>query len=106
MRYRVMRLMIMFDLPTDTSNERRAYRQFRKRLLNDGFFMMQYSVYVKVCPNKVSAKHTCDSIRANAPEKGLIQSIIVTEKQYQDMEFIVGKPVQDAINSSERTIFL
>lgn len=44
-----MRLLIMFDLPVETSKERREYRQFRKRLINEGFLMIQYSVYVRVC---------------------------------------------------------
>ena len=50
-----MRLLIMFDLPVETSKERREYRQFRKRLINEGFLMIQYSVYVRVCVNKKSA---------------------------------------------------
>lgn len=52
MRYRVMRLMIMFDLPVLTSENRRNYRKFRKALINEGFLMMQYSIYVRVCSNK------------------------------------------------------
>lgn len=51
-----MRLLIMFDLPVETSKERREYRQFRKRLINEGFLMIQYSVYVRVCVNKKSAQ--------------------------------------------------
>lgn len=52
MRYRIMRLMVMFDLPTDTSQQRKQYRQFRKKLLNEGFIMIQYSVYVRVCTTR------------------------------------------------------
>lgn len=52
MRYRVMRLMIMFDLPVLTSENRRNYRKFRKALINEGFLMMQYSIYVRVCSTK------------------------------------------------------
>lgn len=48
MRYRIMRLMIMFDLPMQTSKDRRNYRHFRKALISEGFFMMQFSVYVRV----------------------------------------------------------
>lgn len=101
-----MRLMTMFDLPTDTSEERKNYRHFRKDLLNHGFFMMQYSIYVKVCTSREAAKRTNNYIRSVAPKKGLIQTIMITEKQYQDMEFISGKPVEDVINSSERTVIL
>lgn len=55
MRYRIMRLMIMFDLPVETSEERKEYRKFRKNLINEGFIMIQYSVYVKsLCKQKIS----------------------------------------------------
>ena len=56
MRYRIMRLMVMFDLPTDTSQQRKQYRQFRKKLLNEGFIMIQYSVYVRVCTTRSAAE--------------------------------------------------
>ncbi len=55
MRYRIMRLMVMFDLPVDTSADRRNYRKFRKALLNEGFVMIQYSIYVRVCVDSQSA---------------------------------------------------
>ena len=44
--------MIMFDLPVETSEERKEYRKFRKNLINEGFIMIQYSVYVRVCVQK------------------------------------------------------
>ncbi len=55
MRYQIMRLMIMFDLPVETAKQRKQYRQFRKSLINEGFLMIQYSVYVRVCVTKKSA---------------------------------------------------
>ena len=56
MKYKVMRLICMFDLPTDTAKEKKAYRIFRKKLIQEGFVMMQYSVYVRVCLNRDYAK--------------------------------------------------
>lgn len=106
MRYRIMRLMIMFDLPTDTSEDRRNYRRFRKKLINEGFLMIQYSVYCRVCVTKQSAQFLENKIATIAPEKGLIQSLMLTEKQYNDMHFITGKKKKDVRNSSERTIIL
>ncbi len=50
-----MRLMIMFDLPVETSEDRRIYRKFRKALLNEGFLMIQYSVYARVCVDRNAA---------------------------------------------------
>ena len=52
MSYRFMRILVMFDLPTETSEERRDYRKFRKNLIKNGFIMMQESVYVKLVMNQ------------------------------------------------------
>lgn len=52
MKYRVMRMMCMFDLPMETEKEKRAYRIFRKNIIREGFYMMQYSIYVRTCPNR------------------------------------------------------
>lgn len=106
MRYRIMRLVIMFDLPTDTAEDRRNYRKFRKRLINEGFLMIQYSVYCRVCITKQSATFLENKIAGIAPDKGLIQSFMMTEKQYSDMHYITGKKKEDVRNSSERTIIL
>lgn len=101
-----MRLMIMFDLPVETRQNRRDYRKFRKSLINEGFLMMQYSTYVRVCPSRVSAKFIEKRIANMAPVDGLIQSLIITEAQYQAMNFISGSPSEDIRNSAERTIIL
>ena len=55
MSYRFMRVLVMFDLPTETSIQRRNYRKFRKSLIKNGFIMMQESVYVKLAMNQGSA---------------------------------------------------
>ena len=52
MKYKVMRMICMFDLPVETDKEKRIYRIFRKELIKEGFLMMQYSVYVRTCPNR------------------------------------------------------
>lgn len=101
-----MRLMIMFDLPTETVAERKEYRQFRKRLINLGFLMMQYSVYVRVCVTRQSAIFLENMVRKYLPTEGVVQSLMVTEKQYNDMHFLVGKPIEDVRNSSDRTVIL
>ena len=98
--------MVFFDLPVKTSHDRREAAQFRKFLLNDGYHMIQFSVYGRVCVNKKSADFMEKRIAAIAPPEGLIQSLIMTEKQYNDMHFIAGKPKEDVRNSSERTIIL
>lgn len=101
-----MRLMVMFDLPVKTSAERRAYRKFRKGLIREGFFMMQFSIYIRVCPNRKSAQFLDKRVAQIAPERGTIQTMMVTEAQYQAMNFVVGTPSEDIRNSAERTIVI
>lgn len=96
----------MFDLPVETSKDRRNYRKFRKALLNEGFLMVQFSIYVRVCVDKKGAHLMEKRIATYAPADGLIQSLMVTEKQYNSMNFIVGEPKQDVRNSAERTIII
>lgn len=96
----------MFDLPVETSQQRRDYRQFRKALINEGFIMVQYSVYVRVCVNKKSAMFMEHRVQRFLPSNGLVQSLVLTEKQYNDMHFLVGSPVKDVRNSSDRTVIL
>ncbi|RRK10919.1 CRISPR-associated endonuclease Cas2 [Lactiplantibacillus garii] len=101
-----MRLIVMFDVPMDTSEQRRAYRRFRKALIGEGFLMMQYSNYVRVCVNKKAAQFVEKRITPLAPPGGKVQTMTVTEKQYQAMHYIVGEPSTDITNSSERTIVI
>lgn len=101
-----MRLMVMFDLPVETSIQRKRYRQFRKVLINEGFLMIQYSVYVRVCVNRKSAMYMENRIAHFAPKEGLIQTLMLTEKQYNDMHFIAGESKKDVRNMSDRTIIL
>lgn len=101
-----MRLMIMFDLPMETSTDKRNYRHFRKALIKEGFLMMQFSVYVRVCPSQRAAKSLEKRISALAPAKGLVQTLMLTEKQYAAMHFLSGQPSEDVLNSAERTIVI
>ncbi|MCH3989693.1 MAG: CRISPR-associated endonuclease Cas2 [Lactobacillus sp.] len=101
-----MRLMIMFDLPVETAEERREYRQFRKDLINEGFLMIQYSVYERVCVSRKTANFLENRIKRFLPETGTIQTLMVTEKQYNAMHFLVGAPVEDVRNTSDRTVIL
>jgi len=97
-----MRLMIMFDLPTLTSVDRRNYRQFRKHLLQDGFLMMQESIYTCILIDRQSANLLERKISLYSPKKGLIQSMIITEKQFASMNFLSGRQNESVENTFER----
>ena len=106
MNYRIMRVIVFFDLPTGSKSERRNAAKFRQFLLKEGFFMMQESVYSKLILNAGAYKSVLSSIRKNKPPAGLIQLLTVTERQFNDMEFILGSPQNGTIDSSERVIIL
>ena len=89
--YNRLKIICMFDLPTETNEDKREYRIFRKRLLENGFVMIQFSVYIRTCPNKEFAKKFLPKLKQNIPSNGNIRLFSITEKQYNDMEFIVGK---------------
>ncbi|WP_455939234.1 CRISPR-associated endonuclease Cas2 [Gemella morbillorum] len=101
-----MRILVMFDLPTETSEDRRNYRQFRKNLIKNGFIMMQESIYVKLVMNQGSADLVVKNIRRFCSGKGLVQILQVTEKQFSKMEFLVGEAQTDYVDSDERFIEL
>ena len=82
MRDRVMRTIIFFDLPNVYSKDKRNYLIFRKFLINEGFIMMQESVYSKLVLNSQQSNALVERIRKKSPKKGIIQVMNVTEKQY------------------------
>lgn len=97
-----MRLLVFFDLPTETSNDRRNYRKFHKLLINEGFLMMQESMYSRMTINKKSADYLLKKIQSKAPPSGLIQSMIITEKQYADIVYITGERIDEIADRYER----
>lgn len=99
-----MRVLVMFDLPTESSIQRRNYRKFRKSLIKNGFIMMQESVYVKLAMNQGSADLIVKSIRKLCPEEGIVKVLQITEKQFSKMEFLVVESQTEYVNSDERFI--
>ncbi len=101
-----MRVLVFFDLPITTSENRRAYTRFRKFLLKSGFMMLQESVYCKLALNSTAANAIINNIHKNKPEEGLIQLLTVTEKQYAKMDIIVGDIKKEVLDSDERLVIL
>ena len=106
MSYRFMRVLVMFDLPTETSENRRNYTKFRQYLIKSGFMMMQQSVYVRLALNQTNAKGMIDSVKKNKPSEGLVQILTITEKQYSKMEIISGEYSNDTVDTDERLLML
>lgn len=86
-----MRILVFFDLPTETSKDRKIYSRFRKFLIKEGFIMMQESVYSKLTLNNSITNSIRDKIEKNKPPKGIVQMLVITEKQFSSMEYIVRR---------------
>ena len=106
MRNRIVRTIVFFDLPNVYAKDRRNYMLFRKFLINEGFLMMQESVYSKIVLNSIQVELLNEKIRKNAPKKGIIQLMTITEKQYANIEYIIGEPNTKIINSEDKLVIL
>lgn len=106
MRNRAMRTIVFFDLPNVYAKDRRNYNQFRRFLINEGFLMLQESVYSKLTLNSNQTKYLMERVRKNAPKKGIIQMLTVTEKQYSQIEYVIGNSNSKIIDNDERLVIL
>jgi len=93
--YRVMWVLVLFDLPTETKKERKVAAKFRKMLIEDGFTMFQFSIYLRHCPSQENAKVHISRVKANLPELGKIGILVITDKQFGDIELFYGKKHSD-----------
>lgn len=101
-----MRIFVFFDLPMDSLEEKREYRKFRKALIKNGFIMMQESVYCKLMTTPLVENSVKNMIQMNKPSKGVVQTLVVTEKQFVKMEYVVGENKSDIIDNEDRVIIL
>ena len=106
MSYRYMRIILFFDLPTESLENKREYRKFRKFLIKNGFLMLQESVYCKLALNQTVAKAVVNSVKSNKPKDGLVQLIVITEKQFSKMEYICGENKSNIIDSDSKLVIL
>jgi CRISPR-associated protein Cas2 len=89
--YQAVWLVALFDLPTDTPEARKRYTEFRKHLLENGFQMIQYSVYARYCPGEDRAQVYRRRIKLNLPSDGEVRIITLTDIQYGKMQVFHGK---------------
>jgi CRISPR-associated protein Cas2 len=101
-----MRVIVLFDLPTLTSSDRREYTKFRKHLLKSGFLMMQESVYCKLALNTTVSDAIMSNVIKNKPNQGLVQILVITEKQFSRIQMIVGTKTSEVLDSDERLVVL
>lgn len=89
--YRIMWVFVYFDLPTQTAGERKAYAKFRKGLLEDGFTMIQYSIYARHCSSRENAEVHTKRVKLMIPKEGKVILFEITDRQFGNMEFFEGR---------------
>lgn len=89
--YRIMWVLVMFDLPTETKLDRKRYAKFRKQIMEDGFNMFQFSMYIRHCTSKENAEVHTKRVKKMLPPNGHIGIITITDKQFGMMEIFHGK---------------
>ena len=89
--YKIMWLYVFFDLPTNTREQRHRANKFRKALLQDGFSMMQFSVYIRHCASKESFEVHLKRVKAIIPPEGIVSALQVTDRQFGDTVNFIGK---------------
>lgn len=99
-------LFVFFDLPVGTKPERRVATQFRNFLKDDGYMMLQYSVYTRVCRGEDSAIKHIARVTRHLPGKGSIRALQVTDRQYSRMRLLLGEATKTESTGSRQMILL
>ncbi|MCK5285137.1 MAG: CRISPR-associated endonuclease Cas2 [Alphaproteobacteria bacterium] len=99
-----MWLFVFFDLPTKTKPERRAATRFRNFLLKDGYMMIQFSVYARICNGKDRIDKHMQRLQSVLPEKGAIRAMQITDKQYERTKILVGTKKNNEETKTEQLV--
>ncbi|WP_152080346.1 CRISPR-associated endonuclease Cas2 [Sporolactobacillus terrae] len=101
-----MRILVFFDLPVTSSAERKEYSRFRKFLLKDGYTMLQFSVYSRICNGDDGVQKHMKRLKEHLPPvSGAIRSMKITEKQFENMDILLGEPTIEEKLGSNKTDF-
>jgi CRISPR-associated protein Cas2 len=88
---RVLWMFVFFDLPVGTKGERRAATRFRNFLKDDGYMMLQFSVFARVCRGEEAVDKHLQRVTKSLPKKGSVRALQVTDKQYARMRLMLGE---------------
>jgi CRISPR-associated protein Cas2 len=100
--YRIMWLIVLFDLPVITKKQRKAATKFRHSLLNMGFAMSQLSVYLRSCTGKEQAEAYCRSVERAMPGAGKVHIVAITDKQYENIKTYRGRNREQGFRNPEQ----
>ena len=101
---RVVWLFVFFDLPVGTRAERGAATRFRNFLKNDGYMMLQYSVYARVCRGEEAVDKHLRRVTGNMPKKGSIRCLQVTDRQYGRMRLLLGESTRTERKAGDQLV--
>lgn len=93
--YRIMWVLVMYDLPTETKKDRKLHAKFRKDILDDGFSMFQFSMYIRHCSSRENATVHIERVKRMLPPKGHVGILNITDKQFGLMEIYSSRKVVD-----------
>ena len=88
--YRILWIMVFFDLPVIKKKDRKIAARFRKDIMRNGFFMFQFSIYLRHCPSRENAEVHIKRVKSLLPEKGHVGILTITDKQFSGMELFYG----------------
>jgi CRISPR-associated protein Cas2 len=89
--YRIMWVLVFFDLPTETPKEKKVHAKFRKDIMKDGFTMFQFSIYMRHCASRENAEVHILRVKKLLPEHGHVGIMCITDKQFGMMEIFYGQ---------------
>ena len=102
-----MRILVFFDLPVKTAAQRKQATGFRNFLIKDGYHMVQFSVYARICNGSDAVEKHRARLKANLPDNGSVRMLVITEKQYASIDILLGRyrPEEEIANYEQLTIF-
>ncbi|MBX6321444.1 MAG: CRISPR-associated endonuclease Cas2 [Rhodospirillaceae bacterium] len=102
--YRLVWMMVLFDLPVTTKAERKAATKFRKFLLDQGFDMSQYSVYMRFCSGKEQVDAYTRRVSRNLPSTGKVHIVVITDRQYENIISFDGRKREQPWRNPEQFV--
>lgn len=102
-----MIIIVMFDLPVLSDEDKKKYNEFRRFLLKDGYNMLQFSIYSRLCPNFDATYVYLDRLQKAAPTNGSVRVMVVTNKQFTEAKVLTGRKSyqEKRINKNQLVLF-
>ena len=104
-KYRMAWVLVLFDLPVGTPEERRDAANFRKDLIKDGYMMVQFSVYARPCGSADRVDTQVRRLRPRIPKSGEVRGLIISDAQWGRMIVVRSQKKEDPEAMPEQMLF-